>query len=55
MAACVRRGIPPALLRLLEALLDTNPLGRPTCEQVLRVVQAEKASTIIPQSRYLAF
>lgn len=38
-AACKRRGLPRAILLLLESLLNRNPRERPTSERVLLMVR----------------
>ena len=43
LEACARRGLPPALLRLLQTLLD-SPMSRPTAEQVLLAIRTERVS-----------
>ncbi|KDQ06555.1 hypothetical protein BOTBODRAFT_181484 [Botryobasidium botryosum FD-172 SS1] len=47
-AACTRRGLPRAILRLLESLLDTKPSRRPTCDRVLTALRAEKMEPLRP-------
>jgi hypothetical protein len=46
-AACKRRGLPRAILVLLEGLLNRNPRERPTSERVLHALREGTVRYII--------